>query len=97
MKKYFDKELNDIIYHVSDIAEAISVKPLDDYKLLIGFSTGENKVYDVLPLLKLPVCAELKNKAFFDLVKIDHGTVVWNDDLDLCPLSIYNDSTLYEG
>lgn len=96
MKEYFDKNLNDIVYHVSDIVKALSVKPLDGYKLLIHFSTGEDKVFDVSPLLEIPAFSELKNAGFFKTAQIQYGTVVWNDDLDLCPESLYNDSMLYQ-
>jgi len=63
--------------------------------LLVEFSTGENKIYDVSPLLGFPVFSALKNKKFFDSAKIQYGTVAWNDDIDLCPEIIYNDSMLH--
>ena len=97
MKKYYDESIDDVVYYVSDIVEAVSVKPLDGYKLLIDFSTGEKKIYDVSPLLGNAIYNELKNVAFFNSAKIEYGTVIWNDDIDLCPESLYNDSVLYDG
>lgn len=96
MRKYFDKEINDYVYYVSDIISPVSVKTLDEYKLLIVFNNGETKLYDALPLLDKKIYAELKNKTFFDTAKVEYGTVIWNDDIDICPESLYNDSVPYE-
>lgn len=96
MKVYFDETINDYIYNVSDIIKILSVKPIDEYKLIIGFSTGEKRVYDVKPLLEKPIFFPLKNMALFNKAHIECGTVVWNDDLDLCPESLYNDSVMLQ-
>ncbi|NLB32951.1 MAG: DUF2442 domain-containing protein [Tissierellia bacterium] len=38
----------------------------------------------------------MKNINLFNKAHVECGTVVWNDDLDLCPESLYNDSILIE-
>lgn len=96
MKKYYDKNIGDIVYHASDLIRVVSVKPIDNYKLIVGFTTGEKKLYDVSPLLAYPIFAELKNESFFKTAKVDYGTVIWSDDIDLCPDSLYTDSVLFE-
>lgn len=69
-----------------------SVRPLDDFKLWLRFSTDEIKVFDFTPLLDRPVFQPLKEKAVFAQAYIDYGVVVWNDgDIDIAP------ETLYEG
>lgn len=69
------------------------VKPLDDYKLLLKFSNYEYRIFDATPLLEKPVYKPLKDKVLFDKVYIIYGyTIAWNEDLDMCPDSLYLDS-----
>ena len=42
------------------------VKPLEDYKLLLKFSNGEERIFDVTPLLDLPVYRPLKDITLYD-------------------------------
>lgn len=70
------------------------VKPLDDYKLLLKFSNGEIKIFDVSPLLEKSVYRPLKDLRLFNKVHIIYGyTIAWNDEIDMCPDSLYMDST----
>ena len=46
------------------------VKPLKDHKLLLHFSTGEKKEYDVKPLLKYPIFKPLENEDIFNKVRV---------------------------
>jgi hypothetical protein len=70
----------------------VSVKPLEDYKLLVTFQNKERKIFDAAPLLELPMYQKLKNKGFFSLAKADGMCVYWNDEIDLCPDMVYEDS-----
>jgi hypothetical protein len=72
----------------------IDVKPLDNYKLFITFKNGECKIFDAMPLLELPVYFRLKNKGFFSTVKADGMCVYWDDELDICPDTLYENSIL---
>ncbi len=74
----------------------VAVEPLKDYELLITFKNGERRIFDVKPLLELPIYRPLKNKAFFQTAKADGMCVYWNDDVDLCPDMTYCDSRLAE-
>lgn len=69
-----------------------TVEPLDDYKLLLTFEYGEKKVYDMKPLLSYKVFEPLKNKSIFNLAHTDGCTVVWNDDIDIDPESLFEES-----
>ena len=69
------------------------VKPLEDYKLFLKFSNDENRIFDVIPLLEKPVYKPLKDKNLFNKVHIVYGyTIAWNNELDMCPDSLYIDS-----
>ena len=64
-----------------------SVAALPDYLLLVGFSTGEYKQFDLKPLIaKYPPFKSLVQvQGLYEQVKIDMGgyVLIWNDDLDL--------------
>ena len=85
-------ELNGIVYS-DDPAPLLvvkSVRPLPDYKLLVRFSTGEEKTIDIKSLLDEPVFKALKDLSVFNTVYVDYGTVVWNDgNIDIAPEYLY--------
>ncbi len=72
------------------------VQAMENYNLLVTFENGEQKIFDVAPLLERPMYARLKNKGFFSLVKADGTCVYWNDDIDLCPDMTYEKSVSVE-
>jgi hypothetical protein len=69
-----------------------AVKPSDDYRLEITFSNGETGVYDCKPLLDFGVFCELRDVNYFRRVRAENGTVVWPNEQDICPDTIYMDS-----
>lgn len=74
------------------------VRPMEDYKLWLRFSTGEAKIFDFKPLLEKSVFAPLADKAVFQGVYIDYGVTVWNDgDIDVSPKFLYDHSVPAEG
>jgi hypothetical protein len=93
-----DEDDGDICYvddvcYVSDMIEVKRVVPLAlDYELSILFSTGEWKKFDVKPLLSKKIFSPLKNKQLFDKAHVEDGTVVWTDEIDLCPEMLYRNS-----
>ena len=70
----------------------IAVKALDNYKLQITFSTGEIRIYDAGGDIKHGVFQSLKDKKFFAGARIARGTVIWSDDLDIAPETLYEES-----
>ena len=74
----------------------VDVKPLEEYKLLIEFDNGEKRIKDMKPYLNKGVFSKLKEKKFFESVKISYGTICWDDDIDLCADSIYETSSIYK-
>lgn len=65
------------------------VQPKEDYTLLLTFADGEKKVYNARPLLEKNIYYKLKNLAFFLCAKVEYGTVVWDDDIDIAPEHLY--------
>ena len=68
------------------------VMPLSNYCLLLTFSNGEVKLFDMKPYLDHNMFKPLKNIDFFNTVRPSHGTIQWANDADLCPDTIYLNS-----
>jgi hypothetical protein len=68
------------------------VKPIDEYKLFLTFTNGEQRIFDVKPLLSMDVFKPLANKSFFQSVKTAYGSVLWPQDIDYCPDTLYEES-----
>ena len=70
-----------------------SIATLPDFVLLVGFSTGEFKQFDVKPLIQKypPFKALTEVNGLYEQAKIDVGGygIVWNDDLDLSADGLY--------
>ena len=63
-----------------------NVYPLNNYELLVQFSVGITKLYDVKPLFDWrDIFNELKMNELFYAVQVDIGGkgVIWNDQIDL--------------
>ncbi len=67
-------------------------EPTDNFELLLTFNNGEKKKFDAKTLFEYPMYAPLKNIGFFKLVKVDNMCVYWNDDIDICPDTLYMQS-----
>ena len=70
----------------------VAVAALEEHRLLVTFSNGEQRRLDVRPYLDYEVFGRLRDAAFFALVQADHGTVGWPGGIDIDPDSVYVDS-----
>ena len=75
----------------------VAVKYLYDYTLLITFSNGEKKIYDAQTDIRHGALTKLKNKSFFAQAKIARGSVVWSDEIDMAPETLYAESVACNG
>ena len=85
-------EIDGILYaeNHNKMIKVVGVKVIENYQLLLTFSTGEKKVYNVKPL---PAYKILKDNAVFCDVQIDFDTVAWcNGDIDIAPETLYEQS-----
>lgn len=69
-----------------------SVKPENNYTLLLEFSNGEVKRFDVSPYIGKGVFAPLSDESFFWRVRVFLGSIQWPNGADLCPDTLYLDS-----
>ena len=71
------------------------VKPSADYTLLLTFTNGEVKVFDVKPYLDIGIFRELKKKGYFNAVRPLLGSIQWPNGQDFCPDTLYLNSSSY--
>ena len=62
---------------------------LDQLVLRVILSNGEARRFDLKPYLTYAAYQPLANEALFRTARIEHGTVVWNDEIDVSPASLY--------
>ena len=73
------------------------VEPTADYKLVLVFDDGNRRVYDCSHLLDFGVFRELRDIGYFRRVHVLDGTVVWPHEQDICPDTLYLDSSPLVG
>ncbi len=71
----------------------IAVEPAGDFTLKVTFNSGEVRRFDVTPYLAYPAFAALKANSLFVQARVAHNTIVWNDEVDIAPESLYLEST----
>jgi Protein of unknown function (DUF2442) len=69
--------------------DVIAVTAQADYRLLVTFKTGERKSFDVKPYLQYPAFQKLTKPGYFEKAHVEYGTVVWDENTDLSPDSLF--------
>jgi hypothetical protein len=69
-----------------------SVRPQEDFCLLLTFENGEKRIFDLKPYFGKPVFARLKNIALFKTARVVSGAVEWHGDVDLSYDTLYLES-----
>jgi hypothetical protein len=65
------------------------VKTLEDYKLLLTFSNGEQRVFDMKPFLRKGIFKELRDAELFRTAHVSFDTVGWDNEADFDPEVLY--------
>ncbi|HLG34645.1 MAG TPA: DUF2442 domain-containing protein [Bacteroidia bacterium] len=73
------------------------VKPVEDYKLLLTFSNGEQRLFDMKPFLNKGIFKELRDMELFQTAHVSFDTVGWDNDADFDPEVLYMDSKRITG
>lgn len=71
------------------------VKALDEYKLLLTFENGEVKIFDMKPYLDKGIFRKLKDISLFKSARVNFDTVEWENEADIAPETLYEDSIPY--
>lgn len=69
-----------------------AVTPNRDLTLCLRFTNGEEGVFDCSPFVDHGVFGDLKDPEYFIRVSVEGGTVVWPNEQDICPDTLYEDS-----
>lgn len=74
-----------------------SVKPQEDYTLLLKFNDGSTKIYDMLPLINQEdggdaTFVPLKNIRLFKKAYKEGDSVSWPGDISIAPEELYENS-----
>lgn len=65
---------------------------VSDYKLLLSFDDGSERLVDLANELDGEIFEPLKNIDYFKQVRVnpDLATIVWGNGADMCPDFLYN-------
>ena len=74
-----------------NIPRITAVEPLPEYRLLVTFDNGAQRVYDCTPLLDRNSFRLLRTPAFFRSVAVDPGGygISWSDEADLAESELW--------
>ena len=82
-------------FKVEDMYLSImEVKPAADYLLHLTFENGEKRLFDMKPYLNTGIFNDLKDISLFNSVCIRFDTIQWENEADLDPEFLYNESQL---
>ncbi|MCI6574912.1 MAG: DUF2442 domain-containing protein [Actinomycetaceae bacterium] len=91
-------ELNGIMYASEPTADmrVKAIKLLDNFTMLVTFSTGEKRVLDCVNLTAYPAFADLCDGEIWASARIDRGVLTWNDgQVDIAADKLYELSYEY--
>ena len=67
-----------------------AVEPRAGYRIWLRYQDGVEGEIDLADIADTEICKPWRERAFFERVHVsDGGAVTWNDDIDLCPDSLY--------
>lgn len=69
--------------------DVVKVKAYQETVLKVEFTDGSIRLFDIEPLLQYPAFSKLRDNALFLKAQVQHGTVVWNEEIDISPDTLY--------
>lgn len=69
--------------------DVVKVVPLPDYSIVAEFATGEVRYFDMRKYLDFPAYVALKEPGLFMRAHVENGIVVWTEEIDLSPDTLY--------
>ncbi len=69
--------------------DVVKVVAAAGYSIVAEFETGEVRRFDMRPYLDFPAYAALKEPGLFMRAHVEYGAVVWSDEIDLSPDTLY--------
>ncbi len=72
------------------LVRVCAVEPLDGFRVRLTFDDGTRKVVDLEPYLHGPIFDPIRNNpATFRSVKVQGGTIAWDNGADIDPDVLY--------
>ena len=71
------------------LLDVVKVEARPDYTLFLEFENGERRVFDMAPYLDMKPFTGLKASPRFAQASVDYCTVVWPDNIDIAPETLY--------
>lgn len=68
------------------------VIPTNNYNLILTFSNGEKRQFDMNPYLDIGIFKELRDISKFNSVRLSFDTVEWDNEADFDPEILYKNS-----
>lgn len=74
----------------------VKVEPVESYKLLLYYETGEVKLFDVAPYISGSWYGELNQESYFRMVRMLPGGIgiEWENGQDIVPHELYENGVL---
>ena len=69
-----------------------TVKQINNYNLILTFDNGEKRQFDMKPYLNKGIFQELKDISKFNSVRVSFDTIEWDNEADLDPEILYENS-----
>jgi hypothetical protein len=77
---------------VEALLDVLSVEVRQDSTLLLVFENGEKRIFDMKPLFGKKPFVKLKGSDVFFKAKVENGTVVWPNNIDIAPETLFDKS-----
>jgi hypothetical protein len=69
--------------------DVVEVKAYQETVLKVEFTDGSIRLFDMKPLLQYPAFSKLRDTTLFMKAQVQNGTVVWNEEIDISPDTLY--------
>lgn len=74
------------------LLDVVNVKTTQDFQLELSFQNGEQRRFDMRPLLVMKPWNRIAASQLFHRAKVEYGTVIWPGEIDISPETLYDDS-----
>lgn len=72
------------------LLDVISVEPHKDNTLVLVFENQEKRLFDMTPYLDKKPFTKLKGSPLFMKAAVAYGTVVWPENIDIAPETLWD-------
>lgn len=77
---------------MEQLLDVIEVEPHKDNTLLLVFENKVKRLFDMKPYLEKKPFTKLKALELFMKAKVAYGTVVWPENIDIAPETLWDHS-----